>query len=224
MKAVFVIPEKIVLSILLAAVLLTVAGCPGASTEKATLKSKVFVNLPIERTGADINFKYDAPETCTIEVEGPSEVIDAMTTDHLSARINVEGLSPGTHGPIKVLYDIPEGITLVSLDPSEVTLNIELSSVEKELKDVVIEITGTSVGLSYDIFPTKCNVLVVGPADLMENVNPQALKAFVDVTGLEIGNYVRDIQVTVLPDGVSLIGTTPGVILMTIDVSRETPA
>lgn len=223
MKAVAVIQAKIILSILLATVLLTVAGCPGASTEKVTLKSKVFVNFPIERTGADINFNYIAPESCTIEVEGPSEIIDAMNTDHLSARINVEGLSPGTHGPIKVLLDIPDGITLVSLDPSEVTLNVELSSVEREMKDIVIEMTGRSEGLSYDIFPTKCNVLVVGPADLMDNLNPQALKAFVDVTGLELGNYVRDIQVTVLPDGVSFIGTTPGVVLMTIDVSRETP-
>ena len=91
------------------------------------------------------------------------------------------------------------------------------------IQHAIIEITGRSEGLSYDIFPTTCNVLVVGPADLMDNLSPQVLKAFVDVTGLDIGNYVRDIQVTVLPDGVSLIGTTPGVVLMTIDIPRESP-
>jgi hypothetical protein len=70
-------------------------------------------------------------------------------------------------------------------------------------------VSATSDGHSYRVAPDEVTVTLVGPADLMANLQASEIHAVVDVSGLKITREeFRDVEVSP-PARVTLIGVEP---------------
>jgi len=207
------IPGVLLISIFLT---LTLFGCTETTVSEDESKAKVFVDIPLEIVGSDINFTYHVPDVCSIEVEGETDLIDLLMVDDVRARINAEGLEPGLYDNVPILCEVPGGITVIGTDPAEISVGVEFTALELNIEDVMVMINGRSDDFMYQISKPFCDVLVVGPSAVVELLTHETLEAYVDASGLEMGTHELTISVTILPEGVSLIGTDPGEVFVMI--------
>lgn len=71
------------------------------------------------------NFKAEVnPGRVTLTLEGPRSVMAAVRADELGIHVDVENLGPGLHR-LQVRLALPEGMSLVSIQPQEVQVLIE---------------------------------------------------------------------------------------------------
>ncbi len=64
-----------------------------------------------------------SPKSITVEIEGPRSVIEQAREEDLEAKLDLEGLEPGTHNLLPQLRFLREelsGIEILSVDPEEV--------------------------------------------------------------------------------------------------------
>ena len=88
--------------------------------ETGTQTYGIGVSLSGEQTG----FSYTvAPDHVIATLGGPMLGLQSLDPAQLVATANVAGLAAGTH-TVQLAFDPPEGLQLVSLDPTEVTITI----------------------------------------------------------------------------------------------------
>lgn len=125
----------------------------------------------------------------------------------------------------RLALSLPAGISVVG--EQSVQVNVGISPIQSNLTlvNIKIEVVGLGDGLSVQISPAEVDVILSGPAPLLDTLLLQDIRVIVDVTGLAAGTYqltpkveilVADIVVgTVLPNtvevtvGPAVIGT-PG--------------
>jgi YbbR domain-containing protein len=115
----------------------------------------------------------------------------------------------------RLALSLPEGISVVG--EQSVQVNVGISPIQSNLTlvNIKIEVVGLEDGSSVQISPVEVDVILSGPAPLLDTLLLQDIRVIVDVTGLEAGTYqltprveilVADIVVgTILPNTVEVI-------------------
>lgn len=80
------------------------------------------VEVVLEGITANRRVQVD-PAFITVEIEGPAEVVTALSPSKLRATINVGVLDPGRHG-VRPKIKAPGGVVVLGLKPSAVTVTI----------------------------------------------------------------------------------------------------
>ena len=120
----------------------------------------------------------------------------------------------------RLALSLPAGISVVGEQSVQVDVGISPIQSNLTLVNIKIEVVGLADGLSVQISPAEVDVILSGPAPLLDTLLLQDIRVIVDVTGLAPGIYqltprveilVADIVVgTILPNTVE-VTITPAV-------------
>jgi hypothetical protein len=123
----------------------------------------------------------------------------------------------------RVPLDLPPGFILigeqialvqVEIDPIETSITISLP----------VEIDGVGLGLYSYPSPESVNLILSGPAELLDTLKPEDVRAIIDVQGLTIGTYQLEPEVIVLPAGLTWGPPNPSVIEVIITATPRPTA
>jgi YbbR domain-containing protein len=115
----------------------------------------------------------------------------------------------------RLALSLPAGISVVG--EQSVQVNVGISPIQSNLTlvNIKLEMVGLSDGLSVQISPAEVDVILSGPAPLLDTLLLQDIRVIVDVTGLAAGTYqltprveilVADVVVgTILPNTVEVV-------------------
>jgi YbbR domain-containing protein len=117
----------------------------------------------------------------------------------------------------RLALNLPTGISVVGEQSVQVEVGISPIQSNLTLSKIKIEIVGLTEGLAAQISPAEVDVILSGPAPLLDTLLLQDISVIVDVTGLAPGIYqltprveilVADIVVgTILPNTVEVVIT-----------------
>jgi YbbR domain-containing protein len=152
----------------------------------------------------DPNLVNDLPgvvETQELELSGAS--------DDISTRLSLA---------------LPEGVSVVGEQSVQVQVGIEPIISNLTLSDIKIEVVGLGEGLSALVSPIEVDVILSGPAPLLDLLLLQDIRVVVDVTDLGGGVYQLTPRVEILVADVVVESVLPNTVEVTIVVApAETP-
>jgi YbbR domain-containing protein len=97
--------------------------------EDITASSQTLNGLPVESVGLEdgLTASFD-PESVSIQVSAPAEILQSMTPDGIGVFVDVSELGPGTH-KLALEVTVPQGATWIGGDFAEIFVTIEESVV-----------------------------------------------------------------------------------------------
>ncbi len=119
---------------------------------------------------------------------------------------------------VKVPPALEEGLNIVEGETSliEVTIQVKESIIQKTLKNIPVIPQDLSPFVSCEIEPKVVDVIVEGQNILIDKINEEDIKAFVELTNsFQVEQKVK-VQ-TILPEGLSLIRIEPEEVMVMIN-------
>jgi len=162
-----------------------------------------------------------SPPTVTLFSDDPNLInnipgyVDTVPVDLNNLNDDIE-ISTG--------LNLPQGVTLVR-EPS-VLVQVSVAAIEGSLTlTLPVEIIGLTPDLQASISPAQVEVIVAGPLNILDTLNPASFRVILDLSGLPPGVYQRTPEVDLVPDQVRVQTTLPETVEVTISlVPTPTPA
>lgn len=117
----------------------------------------------------------------------------------------------------RLALNLPTGVSVVGEQSVQVNVGISPIQSNLTLSGIAVEVTGLGEGLSAQVAPAQVDVILSGPAPLLESLLLQDIRVIVDVTNLAPGVYqlkprvevlIADIVVeTILPNTLEVVIT-----------------
>ena len=97
-----------------------------AVTPFATVTTLTFTNIPVlaVSTSADVHSAKMVPDTLTVKVSGPSDLMKVMQANKLHATVNLTGIDAVRGLPLSVDVSLPLGVAPDMIDPPKVNVTI----------------------------------------------------------------------------------------------------
>lgn len=97
-----------------------------AVTPFATVTTVTFTNVPVlaVSTSADVHSARMVPNTITVKVSGPSDVMAVLQVNKLHATVNLTGIDSVRGLSLNVEVSAPLGVALDNIDPPRVSVTI----------------------------------------------------------------------------------------------------
>jgi len=89
----------------------------------------------------------------------------------------------------RLALNLPEGVSVVGEQSVQVQVGIEPIQSNLTLSRIAIEVTGLPEGMMAQVSPAEVDVILSGPAPLLDQLARQDIRVIVDVTGLAPGTY-----------------------------------
>jgi YbbR domain-containing protein len=181
-----------------------------------TVPIKKIKNVPINvetqgNLGNGGKIKSITPVPAVIDIAGEENVIsniDSINTEP----IDLSNL--GNNNTIDAKVIIPKNVILVNSN-GIIKLNINFDKgIQKQLD---VNIQTKNIGNNYNVALSsdKATIIVSGPEDIVNNLNPQNIDCFVDLSSLNEGDHIVNVNVN-LPEGLSKVSQNPLSVTATI--------
>ncbi len=136
-----------------------------------------------------------------VMVQGPKGEIEKMTAV-LTRLISLTGRTRSFR--VNTEFELPATVTVQSASMVDLFIPIHEVSEEKELQNVTVKMVRPSGALGIaELNPTKISVTIQGPRRVLQNLVPEKMHAYADLSGLDYGEHVVDVA-WVFPPGVVL--------------------
>ena len=132
----------------------------------------------------------------------------ANRTDDFEERIPLD-LPPGF-----ILIGVQSALVQIDIEPIETSITIPLP----------VEIQGVGLGLYSYPSPEMVSLILSGPAELLDSLQPDDVRAVLDVQDLTLGTYQLVPEVIVLPEGLTWESPNPSVIEVIITATPRPTA
>lgn len=155
---------------------------PNVNTHQPLYETKEIQAVQIVTQGLDEKqyvINRLEPSTVRIQVEALRSRMSSILTENYKVILDVSGYEAGTH-TIPLKYELPDGVKLVSMQPSAVT--VELEEVQTKQFDVTIKTKGTpqdGYTAGTPIITPSNRVHVTLPTSEMDNV--QSVSAMINI-------------------------------------------
>ena len=159
------------------------------------------------------------PPIITVYSDDP-ELVNALPGIVETLPLELRGASEDIS--TRLALNLPQGISVVGEQSVQVGVGISPIQSNLTLSNIKVEVVGLADGLSAQISPFEVDVILSGPAPLLDSLLLQDIRVIVDVVGLAPGIYqlkprieilVADITVeSILPNTLEVIilpATTP---------------
>lgn len=121
---------------------------------------------------------------------------------------------------------LPEGVSVVGEQNVQVQVGIDPIQSNLTLSKIKVEVVGLTEGFVAQISPAEVDVILSGPAPLLDSLLLQDIRVIVDVTGLGPGTYQLTPRVEILVADVvveSILPNTLEVIILPAPTATPTP-
>lgn len=164
------------------------------ATMKISSPSKeVPIKLSIDGELGDVAIKNIKSSVEKVTVYGSEEAVNAL--EYLPVTIDVSGLKENKTYSINLTK--PSGIR--ELSEKTITVNVEVGSiVSKDIENVPIDAINIPNGTSVQVIGEQnrvATVIVNGSEEAIANVDATTIKAYVDLTGLTVGEHTVVVKV-----------------------------
>lgn len=141
-----------------------------------------------------------------IRVSGARSEI-ANTKYLTTALIDIEGLQKDKLFRSDIIH--PENSSLV-LDTQEADVHVFLENKKshRSFRAIPIELRGKVRKLNIEMRPNKVNVNIRGPEEIIRNINPPDIQAYINISKYKLGWQEIPIKLK-LPDGVDVTDVSP---------------
>lgn len=152
----------------------------------------------------------------TIVVDGPPEVLDDLLFVNTEA-VDVANATESFSARAR-LADLPDGVTVIGASGGTVEVRIAITNTtetSQSLSALNVEPIGLGNGLVVEIEPSQVTLQVTAPVEILQAMQQENIKVFVDLTGMDAGTYTIQPRVTV-PQGATWLGNEPASVTVTI--------
>ncbi len=160
----------------------------------------------------------DIPSSVDITLEGLPEDFDDLTVEEIGAYVDLGGREPGNH-LIQVHGQPPRGLNLISVQPQQVRVSIEVY--RSEDFEVEIDMIGTpATGWELDEYEVIPEVVLVGaPGSIFERVDRVVL--LINLTGMRLIESVELSPIAYDEDGNRVLEVVIDPSLITVRLEFE---
>jgi YbbR domain-containing protein len=117
-----------------------------------------------------------------------------------------------------VVINLPEGVTMVG--DQFVLVQVSIAAIEGSL---TISLPVVPIGLlpiqAAVISPDTVDVILSGPVPILDTLTPEDVRAWVDVTELELGTYQLEPSVDIIPDRIAVEAVLPSTVSVEIIIA-----
>jgi len=147
-----------------------------------------------------------SPPTITVFSEDP-RILDRIPGFVETLSVDLTNLSDDSESSVGL--KLPEGVTAVR-NP-EVLVQISIAAIESsETFSVPVQIIGLSPDATASISPELVDVIIAGPINILDSLNTEDVRVFLDLEGLPSGSiYQRVPAVDLIPDQLRVQTTLP---------------
>jgi len=132
-------------------------------------------------------------EPATVEIIGPESRV-RQVPEATTEPVPIRGASARVRDRVNVGV-IDSAVRLAEPTAAQVSVEIWRAPVERTLTDVPIRWRNLPPGLGAQLSPNLATVTVRGTEELVDGLRPDAILAYVDLTGLGVGRYNLRVQV-----------------------------
>jgi YbbR domain-containing protein len=151
-------------------------------------------------------------EPATVEVSGPASAVDRLR-DVTTEPVSLSGARQSVREAAAIgLADA--SIRLEHAVTATVTIPVTELPV-RTLTQVPVHLRNVEKGLSAQAVPAAVAATVRGPSDLLSNLRPDSIAAFVDLVGLGPGRYNLSVRIEA-GQGFVAVGTAPATVVVRI--------
>jgi YbbR domain-containing protein len=146
-----------------------------------------------------------------VKIKGPRGIVERISTIR-SSPIDLSDI------PSSLKWDVPlnTGYPSVSFDEEvepKISIEVEPTGSNFRVAGVPVKVKGSK---SANVAPEKVALYVNCPPNLIKTLNPEKVRAFVEVPETKSGTYVREVKAE-LPSGVKLVRVVPDKVQVQID-------
>ncbi|RJP50541.1 MAG: hypothetical protein C4583_10380 [Anaerolineaceae bacterium] len=116
----------------------------------------------------------------------------------------------------RLALNLPEGVSVVGEQSVQVRVGISPIQSNLTLSKINIEVVGLAEGLDAQISPSEVDVILSGPAPLLDSLLLQDIRVVVDVTDLGLGVYQLTPKVEILVANIVVETVLPNTVEVTI--------
>ena len=165
-----------------------------SATMKISSPSKeIPIKLSVEGELEGVAIKSIKSSVEKVTVYGSEETVNAL--ENLPVVIDVSGLKENKTYSINLVK--PSGIREIS--EKTITVNVEIGSiVSKDIENVPIDAINIPNGLSVQVIGEQnrtSTVIVNGSEEAVSSIDASTIKAYVDLTGLTVGEHTVEVKV-----------------------------
>ena len=196
------------------------------SPEKISVKQKVFerggyrnVVVNIVTNGQPANgYRMSGisvnPPTVTVYSSDPM-LIDALPGYIETKPIDLSRKTESFEEEIDL--NLPEGIQVI--DDLYALVSVEITPIigNQSISDVPVEASGLSSDLTVTILPEKVSIIISGPLNILEAMNPNDLRVILDLTDYEAGTYTIEPKYSLNFPEIQLESISPTTFKVTIE-------
>ncbi len=161
-----------------------------------------------------------SPQEVAVFSEEP-EALEALPGYLQTLPVNVAGRTDDFEERIPL--DLPPGFILIGEQTARV--QVEIEPIETSITiSLPVEIQGVGLGLYSYPSPEMVSLILSGPAELLDSLQPDDIRAVLDIQGLTLGTYQLEPQMLVLPDGLTWEPPNPSIIEVIITATPRPTA
>jgi YbbR domain-containing protein len=162
---------------------------------------------------ADISVE---PQLVTVSGEESTVVaLQAASTE----RLDLTGRDSNFQATLPL--SLPEGVAVSGDDEVRVTIRIAVKEGSLDVP-VAVEPLGARSDRTYSLGAGQVNVSLAGPVPELEQLDTTQLRAFAEVSGLDVGTHVVAVEFTA-PVGLELQSVEPREVTVVVSAPLETP-
>ncbi len=187
---------------------LTISDTEITVTVSCQAQKSVTIEASTSGTPADGYEVYEVTmDVDSVDVQGDSDALAKCSTITIpSSKLDVDGLSEDLEVTVSLEDYLPDGVTLVSGEPTEVTITVNIipyeeQSISYSTSDILLE--NLADGYVATISENSVSISVLGASDVISDLKTSDIEVSADLTDLTEGTHTVTLDIT-LPGGVTL--------------------
>lgn len=149
-----------------------------------------------------------------VTVSGEKSILDKI--DSISTQVlDIEGATADVKQTLKLQKY--EGITIAPSSPSEVEVVVRIreKNIQQSLTVDNIQIINMPEGSEVELEPTSAEIVISGPATIINSVDENSVRAYVDLANISRGEHRLKVMVDI-PSGTQLVEVKPAEVTVNV--------
>ena len=150
------------------------------------------------------------PLAVTVYSSNP-QIVNDLPGYILTRPLNLNGINDDVD--ITLQLDLPDGVLVVG-DQNTVLVRLSVAAVHSSMPvaNIPIEVIGLPGTLSAELVPETISVVISGPLPILDTINAEDIRVYLDLTDYEVGTYQLQPVVELPSEEITLVSIQPDLV------------